>query len=197
LDKKNICLDPFEQFRLWLHDAQIADIPNYEAMALATATRDGIPSVRMVLYKGIEHEGLIFYTNYQSRKARELAMNPHAALLFHWEKLERQIRLEGTTELLSRRASEQYFATRPRKSQLGAWASKQSSVLESREILEQAFQHYQKKYEGKEIPLPEFWGGYKFLPASFEFWQGRPGRLHDRIRYHKNDSCWRMERLAP
>ncbi len=197
LDEKNIHPDPFEQFILWLRDAQAANLPQYEAMALATATADGIPSIRMVLYKGMEHSELIFFTNYQSRKARELEVNPHAALLFHWGELERQIRIEGTIERLNRQASEKYFATRPRESQLGAWASKQSSALENREMLEQAFQQYQKKYEGEKISLPEFWGGYKLLPSSFEFWQGRPGRLHDRIRYRKCDSCWRIERLAP
>ena len=177
LDEKNIHPDPFEQFILWLRDAQAANLPQYEAMALATATADGIPSIRMVLYKGMEHSELIFFTNYQSRKARELEVNPHAALLFHWGELERQIRIEGTIERLNRQASEKYFATRPRESQLGAWASKQSSALENREMLEQAFQQYQKKYEGEKISLPEFWGGYKLLPSSFEFWQGRPGRL--------------------
>lgn len=197
LDEKNVHPDPFEQFHRWLKDAKTAGIPKYEAMALATATAEGIPSVRMVLFKGIEHNGLTFFTNYQSRKAHELEQNPHAAVLFHWAEMERQVRLEGTVEPLSREESAKYFATRPRESQLGAWASKQSSVLESREMLEQALRQYRRKFEGKEIPLPEFWGGYRLVPTSFEFWQGRSGRLHDRIRYAKNNSHWRLERLAP
>jgi pyridoxamine 5'-phosphate oxidase len=197
LDEKNILANPFEQFALWFSDAQTAKVPKYEAMALATATAEGIPSVRMVLYKGIEQNGFIFFTNYHSRKANEIETNPHGALLFHWVELERQVRLEGSIERLNRQAAEKYFATRPRESQLGAWASKQSSILESREPLEQALQQYQKIYEGNNIPLPEFWGGYRLLPTSFEFWQGQPRRLHDRIRYAKHDSCWRIERLAP
>jgi pyridoxamine-phosphate oxidase len=197
LDESNILVDPFKQFKLWLLDAQTARVLQYEAMALATATTEGLPSVRMVLYKGIEKNGLKFFTNYLSRKAHEFDMNPHAALLFHWAKLERQIRIEGLIKRVSRQASKKYFASRPRESQLGAWASKQSTVLESREMLEQAFQHYQKKYEGKNVPLPEYWGGYRLMPTTFEFWQGRQGRLHDRIRYKKNESGWRIERLAP
>jgi pyridoxamine 5'-phosphate oxidase len=197
LDEKNILADPFDQFTLWFSVAQAAKLPKYDAMALATATAEGIPSVRMVLYKGIEQNGLTFFTNYHSRKANEIETNPHGALLFHWAELERQVRIEGSIERLSHQASEKYFATRPRENQLGAWASKQSSVLESRETLEQAFQQYKKIYEGNNIPLPEFWGGYRLLPTTFEFWQGQPGRLHDRIRYTKHDSCWRIERLAP
>jgi pyridoxamine 5'-phosphate oxidase len=197
LDEKNILVNPFEQFTLWLRDAQVAKLPKFDAMALATATAEGIPSVRMVLYKGIERNGLTFFTNYHSRKANEIETNPQGALLFHWAELERQVRMEGSIERLSHQASEKYFATRPRESQLGAWASKQSSILESRDTLEQAFQQYQKIYEGNTIPLPEFWGGYRLLPTTFEFWQGQPGRLHDRIRYTKHDSCWRIERLAP
>jgi pyridoxamine 5'-phosphate oxidase len=193
LDEKNILVNPFEQFTLWLRDAQVAKLPKFDAMALATATAEGIPSVRMVLYKGIERNGLTFFTNYHSRKANEIETNPQGALLFHWAELERQVRMEGSIERLSHQASEKYFATRPRESQLGAWASKQSSILESRDTLEQ----YQKIYEGNTIPLPEFWGGYRLLPTTFEFWQGQPGRLHDRIRYTKHDSCWRIERLAP
>jgi pyridoxamine 5'-phosphate oxidase len=197
LDEKNILADPFEQFALWFSDAQAAKVPQCNAMALATATKEGIPSVRMVLYKGMEQNGLTFFTNYLSRKANEIESNPHSAILFYWAELERQVRMEGSIERLSLQESEKYFATRPRESQLGAWASKQSSVLESREMLDQAFQKYQKIYQGSDVPKPEHWGGYRLLPTTIEFWQGNPGRLHDRIRYTKHNSCWRIERLAP
>jgi pyridoxamine 5'-phosphate oxidase len=185
--------NPFEQFDLWFADA--AGLPEPNAMALATVT-DGQPSVRMVLLKERDARGFVFFTNYGSRKGRDLTANPHAALLFFWATLQRQIRIEGTVERVAREESAAYFRTRARGAQVGAWASLQSEIV-SREELEARVSEIEAEYEGREVPVPPFWGGFRVKPASFEFWQGRTHRLHDRLRYVPDGAAWRIERLAP
>lgn len=165
--------------------------------ALATADAEGRPSVRMVLLRGVDERGFVFHTNYNSRKARELDANPHAALCFHWHTLEEQIRIEGRIERLSSDESDGYFRTRPRGSQLGAWASNQSAVLPSRETLEQEYREIERRFEGAPVPRPPFWGGFRLIPERIEFWFGRPDRLHDRLSYTRAGADWRIERLYP
>ncbi len=165
--------------------------------ALATADAEGRPSVRMVLLRGVDERGFVFHTNYNSRKARELDANPHAALCFHWHTLEEQIRIEGRIERLSSDESDGYFRTRPRGSQLGAWASNQSAVLPSRETLEQEYREIERRFEGAPVPRPPFWGGFRLIPERIEFWFGRPDRLHDRLSYTRAGAAWRIERLYP
>jgi len=189
--------DPIAFFQRWFDDARQAGLFLPESMALATATRDGRPSGRMVLLKGVDQRGFEFYTNHDSRKGAELAENPRAALTFHWGLLERQVRVEGTVAKLSREESEAYFRTRPRGSQLGAWASKQSAVLESRQVLESEFREVERTYAGRDVPLPEYWGGWRVRPERIEFWQGRLDRLHDRVCYTRDETCWRVTRLYP
>jgi pyridoxamine 5'-phosphate oxidase len=166
-------------------------------VALATADAEGRPSVRMVLLRGADERGFVFHTNYNSRKAGELAANPHAALCFHWPTLEEQIRVEGRIERLPSSESDAYFATRPRGSQLGAWASEQSMVLPSRESLEEQYRATERRFEGSPVPRPPFWGGFRLVPARIEFWFGRPDRLHDRLSYTREADGWRIERLYP
>ena len=166
-------------------------------VALATADAEGRPSVRMVLLRGADERGFVFHTNYNSRKAGELAANPHAALCFHWPTLEEQIRVEGRIERLPSSESDAYFATRPRGSQLGAWASEQSMVLPSRESLEEQYRAIERRFEGSPVPRPPFWGGFRLVPARIEFWFGRPDRLHDRLSYTREADGWRIERLYP
>jgi pyridoxamine 5'-phosphate oxidase len=187
--------NPFEQFDAWFADAVAAALPEPNAMALASAI-DGRPSVRMVLLKERDARGFVFFTNYGSRKGRELAANPNAALLFFWATLQRQIRIEGTVERVSREESAAYFRTRARGAQVGAWASEQSEIV-SRKTLDARVTEIEAEYEGREIPVPPFWGGFRVKPASFEFWQGRTHRLHDRLRYVPDGAGWRIERLAP
>ncbi len=165
--------------------------------ALATADAEGRPSVRMVLLRGVDERGFVFHTNYNSRKARELDANPHAALCFHWHTLEERIRIEGRIERLSSDESDGYFRTRPRGSQLGAWASNQSAVLPSRETLEQEYREIERRFEGAPVPRPPFWGGFRLIPERIEFWFGRPDRLHDRLSYTRAGAAWRIERLYP
>ncbi len=189
--------DPFVLLRQWLEQARTTSLREPWAMTLATATIAGKPSARMVLLKEIHDGGLVFFTNYESRKSSELIANPYASLLFHWDSLARQIRVEGAVTKVSAEESRTYFATRPRKSQLGAWASRQSSVVSGREELESAFKRYEKEFSGGEVPLPPHWGGFRLIPQQIEFWQGRESRLHDRIQYVRSSTDWTIVRLAP
>lgn len=190
--------DPIKQFSKWFGEAAAAQIRDVNAMCLATSTSDGIPSSRIVLLKAISENGFVFYTNYESAKANELAQNPRAALNFFWVQLERQIRINGTVEKTSREDSAKYFQSRPTGSQLGAWASHQSEVIPNREALEKKLAEVTDRFAGGTIPLPENWGGYRVVPETIEFWQGRTNRLHDRFRYSRQkDGIWIIERLAP
>jgi pyridoxamine 5'-phosphate oxidase len=189
--------DPLALFHTWYQEAIGSGIYLPESVALGTATLDGKPSVRMVLLKGYDERGFVFFTNYGSRKATELEANPEATLVFHWPILQRQVRLEGTVERISQEESEAYFRSRSRGSQIGAWASKQSEPLADRQELEGRFERYEKEFKGGPVPLPEFWGGYRLKPRSMEFWQGRANRLHDRIRFSINERIWARDRLYP
>lgn len=190
--------NPFNQFRKWLNQAIEAGLPEPTAMTLATATKDGKPSARIVLLKNVDEEGFVFFTNYGSRKGRELLKNPTAALVFHWVELERQVRIIGKAKNVSREESEQYFRTRPIGSQLGAWASKQSEILQSRQEIEKRVLELEAQYANKEIPVPPVWGGFRIKPTEIEFWQGRPNRLHDRLRYAlARGGKWKIVRLSP
>lgn len=190
--------DPFKQFKTWFDQALNAQLPEPNAMTLATATIDGKPSARMVLLKDFSDRGFVFYTNYQSHKGQELNTNPQAALVFWWAQLERQVRIEGKVELVSPTESDEYFHSRPINSQLGAWVSNQSQVVSSREVLEQRQEQLVVQYEQQTIPRPPHWGGFRVVPTEIEFWQGRPSRLHDRLVYRlQADNSWLIERLSP
>jgi pyridoxamine 5'-phosphate oxidase len=189
--------DPVVQFRAWFENVIEADLHEPNAMILATATRDGRPSARTVLLKGYDERGFVFYTNYEGRKASDLEANPACALLFYWGELERQVRIEGRAVRLSGEESDAYFASRPRGSRLGAWASEQSQPVEDRSILEERVKALEAEYEGREIPRPPFWGGYRVEPDTIEFWQGRENRLHDRLVYGRIGGGWKMQRLQP
>jgi len=198
LDEKEVDRNPFKQFEQWFEVAVKSDIPEVTAMTLATANKQGRPSARTVLLKQFDERGFVFFTNYESAKAKDLAENPQAALLFFWEPLERQIRISGRVEKISMKESFEYFRSRPMESQLGAWASMQSSVVTARDVLEMAFASMKKKFHNGQIPLPPFWGGYRVIPDEFEYWQGRPNRLHDRVWYKKQaDGSWNIARLSP
>ena len=197
LTESDVASDPVEQFRRWFDEALEADLHEPNAFVLATATRDGLPSARVVLLKGLDERGFVFYTNYEGRKGRELEENPRAALLFYWGELERQVRVEGTVSRTSEEESDAYYASRPRGSRLGAWASEQSRVVEGREVLESRIGDLEAEYEGREVPRPPFWGGYRVEPEAIEFWQGRENRLHDRIVYRRESGRWKTERLQP
>lgn len=189
--------DPLALFGRWFEDAKRSGILLPETMALATTTADGTPAARMVLLKQFDERGFVFYTNFTSRKAKELEANAAAALLLHWPILERQVRIEGTAVKISPEESAAYFRTRPRGSQLGAWASKQSHPLPDRAELERRYRELEDRFRGREIPLPDFWGGYRVAPRIIEFWQGRLNRLHDRVLYEKENDIWRCSRLYP
>jgi pyridoxamine 5'-phosphate oxidase len=197
LSEEGAGADPLALFQRWYREAIGAGLYLPESMALGTATPDGKPSVRLVLLKGHDERGFVFFTNYGSRKAAEMEANPEATLVFHWAVLQRQIRLEGTVGRITKEESEAYFHSRPRGSQIGAWASAQSEILGSRKELEDRERMYQEKFKGQEIPLPPFWGGYRLVPRSVEFWQGRASRLHDRIRFVREGSAWSRHRLYP
>lgn len=197
LSEKNAGHDPLALFHRWFEDAKKSGIYLPESMALGTATADGRPSVRFVLLKGYDERGFVFFTNYGSRKADHLRANPHATLIFHWAILQRQVRLEGTVGKISEEESEAYFRTRARGSRIGAWASRQSEVMESREELEARVKRYEEEFEGRDVPLPPFWGGYRLSPHTFEFWQGRANRLHDRFRFVRGDESGQGDEHAP
>lgn len=197
LTEATIRPDPTDQFDDWFQQALAAGVPEPNAMTLATATADGFPSARIVLLKSFDRKGYVFYTNYTSRKAEELAGNPRAALLFFWPELERQVRIEGRVEKVTTAESVKYFLSRPYGSQIGAWVSPQSSVITTRSLLEQKWDDMKRKFQEGKVPLPDFWGGYRVIPSSVEFWQGRPNRLHDRLRFRQSDGQWILERLAP
>jgi pyridoxamine 5'-phosphate oxidase len=198
LDEKRIERDPIKQFQIWFDEAIGANLPMPDAMSLATVTPDGRPTARMVLLKQVDADGFVFFTNYQSSKAKQLEINPYAALVFYWTQLDRQVRVEGRVTKTPAEESAAYFRTRPRESQIGAWASPQSEVISAREVLEQRAHELSEQYCDREIDCPAHWGGFRLAPDRIEFWKSRIGRLHDRILYElQPDGTWTIKRLAP
>lgn len=197
LHRRDLDLSPFKQFETWFKEALDADVVEPNGMALATATCDGIPSCRTVLLKTFDRDGFCFYTSYESRKAAELKSNPHAALVFWWRELERQVIIEGSVVKTSRQNSKQYFHSRPLQSQISAFISHQDAVVESRDEIENAYREAEKKFLGKKVPLPSHWGGFRLIPRRFEFWQGGKNRLHDRFEYVLEAKAWVIRRLSP
>ena len=198
LSETDIDSDPIVQFGVWFQQALDGDLIEPNAMTLATATPEGKPTARIVLLKGVDERGFVFYTNYESQKGRQLIANPYAALVFLWDKLERQVRIEGKVVKLDIEESKEYFHSRPKASQLGAWASDQSRVIPNREVLEQKLEDLKTEYKDAAVPIPEHWGGFRVIPNRIEFWQGRPSRLHDRLVYDlQDDGNWQVQRLSP
>ncbi len=197
LSESSVLRNPIEQFQRWYSAIESTGIDMPDAMTVATVTRTGRPAARMALLKGIDKGGFLFYTNYESAKAKELAENPFVSLVFYWKEAERQVRISGSVEKMSREISEAYFATRPYDSRIGAWASEQSSIISGRQVLEERYEDFRRKYPGDDVPCPPFWGGYRVIPDEIEFWQGRTGRLHDRILFRLKGSDWEIVRLAP
>jgi pyridoxamine 5'-phosphate oxidase len=197
--EKDLAKDPFRQFERWFQEAEAAKVVEPNAMTLATVGADGRPTARTVLLKGVDGRGFVFFSNYESRKGRDLANVPRASLVFPWLALERQVVVEGPVARVTREESEAYFHSRPRASQLGAWVSQQSSIITGRAVLEDAMKALEAKYAGREVPLPPAWGGYRLAPETVEFWQGRRSRLHDRLRFRREGKSgdWTVERLAP
>jgi pyridoxamine 5'-phosphate oxidase len=196
LHEADVDPDHFVQFGRWFDEALAAQLPEPNAMTLATATPDGKPSARIVLLKGFDQRGFVFYTNYESRKGQQLMSNPYAALIFYWSELERQVRIEGRVAQVTAQESDEYFFSRPRGSRLGAWTSPQSQVIAGRETLDERLREYEAQFVD-DVPRPQHWGGFRVEPEVIEFWQGRPSRLHDRLRYRRDDERWVIERLAP
>jgi pyridoxamine 5'-phosphate oxidase len=197
LDEASVSPEPITEFARWFEEAVKAEVQEPNAMTLASVGPDGAPSARMVLLKGFDEQGFVFFTDYRSQKGTELEQNPRAALVFYWSELERQIRITGTTARVGREESEAYFRTRPRDSRISAWVSQQSQVVASRRLLEERVPELERRYPGDDVPLPPPWGGIRVFPGSLEFWQGRTSRLHDRIRYVRDRDGWRIERLSP
>ena len=196
--EKDADVDPVKQFAIWWQQVIESKIEEPNAMTLSTCTASGKPSSRIVLLKNIKKDGFVFFTNYLSRKGKEIESNPFVSLLFFWKELERQVRIDGEIKKISEQESDDYFFKRPKESRIGAWSSPQSEVIKSRDVLEKNVSDYIKKFDSQNIPRPPYWGGYIVIPTLIEFWQGRPGRLHDRLRYTLNEkSMWKMERLAP
>ncbi|MGM0504479.1 MAG: pyridoxamine 5'-phosphate oxidase [Bacteroidota bacterium] len=197
LQKKDVHADPFKQFIHWMDEAIKAGVKEPTAMSLATTGKNSLPSNRIVLLKEVQNQGFIFFSNYESKKGHQLTENPYGSILFFWPELERQIRIEGRIEKTSKEISDNYYLTRPAKRRIGAWASPQSREIPNRKHLEDLQTEYEKKFEGEPPQRPDNWGGYILMPYTFEFWQGRPNRLHDRIEYYLDDSDWKLRRLAP
>ena len=197
LTEENIDLDPFKQFDIWFKEAKDIGLKDPNAMNVASATKNGIPSSRMVLLKSYDENGFIFYTNYTSRKSKEIIDNPSVALNFFWDALERQVRVEGKVSKVDPKISDEYFSSRSRLSQLGAHASNQSEIIENYDIITSKLNELEKKYDGKEIPRPDHWGGFIIVPTTIEFWQGHEGRIHDRLKFYKENSKWKLVRLSP
>ncbi|BAU10185.1 pyridoxamine 5-phosphate oxidase [Leptolyngbya sp. NIES-3755] len=197
LNETDIDPNPFVQFRRWFDQAVNAELPEPNAMTLATASKDGIPAARIVLLKALDDRGFTFFTNYNSAKGKELEANPQAALVFLWTELERQVRIVGSVEKITSEESDGYFFSRPHNSRLGAWASEQSEVIPNRDVLEEKLAALKSEYENREVPRPPHWGGFRVIPREIEFWQGRSSRLHDRLRYRHQNGAWVIDRLSP
>ncbi|MDQ6827771.1 MAG: pyridoxamine 5'-phosphate oxidase [Gemmatimonadota bacterium] len=197
LSESDADANPLRQFSVWIEQALAAKLPEPNAMTLATASGDGAPSARMVLLRGFDERGFCFYTDYRSRKGRELTENPSAALVFHWPELERQVRITGSVERVSREESEEYFRSRPPGSRIAAWTSHQSSVIPNRDDLDSRYAELSAKFSAGDIPLPDYWGGFRVVAREIEFWQGRSSRLHDRLLYSRDEKGWKLARLSP
>ena len=197
LTEDNINQNPFKQFDIWFEEAKKIGLKDPNAMNVASSSKDGIPSSRMVLLKSHDENGFVFYTNYTSRKSKEIIDNPHVALNFFWDALERQVRVEGKIEKIDSKISDEYFSSRSRLSQLGAHASEQSQVIQGYDVITNKLDELEKEFDGKEIPRPNHWGGFIIVPESIEFWQGHEGRIHDRLKFHKVDEQWKINRLSP